>query len=167
KEKVTVLMITTALFNLLTDMRPDSLKGLRRVLFGGERASVDHVRKALKTVGKGRLLHMYGPSESTVFTTYHPVNEVPDDAQAIPIGKPVSNTEVLILDSFGNVQPAGVAGELCVSGDGLVRGYFNRPELTAEKFTAHPFKIGEKIYRTGDMARWLADGCLEFIGRID
>ncbi|MCY7817463.1 lichenysin non-ribosomal peptide synthetase LicA, partial [Bacillus haynesii] len=167
KEKVTVLMITTALFNLLTDMRPDSLKGLRRVLFGGERASVDHVRKALKTVGKGRLLHMYGPSESTVFTTYHPVNEVPDDAQAIPIGKPVSNTEVLILDSFGNVQPAGVAGELCVSGEGLVRGYFNRPELTAEKFTAHPFKTGEKIYRTGDMARWLADGCLEFIGRID
>ncbi|MFB6499508.1 lichenysin non-ribosomal peptide synthetase LicA [Bacillus haynesii] len=167
KEKVTVLMITTALFNLLTDMRPDSLKGLRRVLFGGERASVDHVRRALKTVGKGRLLHMYGPSESTVFTTYHPVNEVPDDAQAIPIGKPVSNTEVLILDSFGNVQPAGVAGELCVSGDGLVRGYFNRPELTAEKFTTHPFKTGEKIYRTGDMARWLADGCLEFIGRID
>ncbi|MCY7861808.1 lichenysin non-ribosomal peptide synthetase LicA [Bacillus haynesii] len=167
KEKVSVLMITTALFNLLTDMRLDSLKGLRRVLFGGERASVDHVRKALKTVGKGRLLHMYGPSESTVFTTYHPVNEVPDDAQAIPIGKPVSNTEVLILDSFGNVQPAGVAGELCVSGDGLVRGYFNRPELTAEKFTTHPFKTGEKIYRTGDMARWLADGCLEFIGRID
>ncbi|MBX9435242.1 lichenysin non-ribosomal peptide synthetase LicA [Bacillus paralicheniformis] len=167
KEKVTVLMITTALFNLLTDMRPDSLKGLRRVLFGGERASVDHVRRALNTVGKGRLLHMYGPSESTVFTTYYPVNEVPDDAQAIPIGKPVSNTEVLILDSFGNVQPAGVAGELCVGGDGLVRGYFNRPELTAEKFTEHPFKTGEKIYRTGDMARWLADGCLEFIGRID
>ncbi|MBL7478002.1 lichenysin non-ribosomal peptide synthetase LicA [Bacillus paralicheniformis] len=167
KEKVTVLMITTALFNLLTDMRPDSLKGLRRVLFGGERASVDHVRRALNTVGKGRLLHMYGPSESTVFTTYYPVNEVPDDAQAIPIGKPVSNTEVLILDSFGNVQPAGVAGELCVGGDGLVGGYFNRPELTAEKFTEHPFKTGEKIYRTGDMARWLADGCLEFIGRID
>ncbi|WP_039073179.1 lichenysin non-ribosomal peptide synthetase LicA [Bacillus sp. MSP5.4] len=167
KEKVTVLMITTALFNLLTDMRPDSLKGLRRVLFGGERASVDHVRRALNTVGKGRLLHMYGPSESTVFTTYYPVNEVPDDAQAIPIGKPVSNTEVLILDSFGNVQPAGVAGELCVGGDGLVRGYFNRSELTAEKFTEHPFKTGEKIYRTGDMARWLADGCLEFIGRID
>ncbi|TWK89228.1 hypothetical protein CHCC20331_1630 [Bacillus paralicheniformis] len=167
KEKVTVLMITTALFNLLTDMRPDSLKGLRRVLFGGERASVDHVRRALNTVGKGRLLHMYGPSESTVFTTYYPVNEVPDDAQAIPIGKPVSNTAVLILDSFGNVQPAGVAGELCVGGDGLVRGYFNRPELTAEKFTEHPFKTGEKIYRTGDMARWLADGCLEFIGRID
>ncbi|MSO00263.1 lichenysin non-ribosomal peptide synthetase LicA [Bacillus paralicheniformis] len=167
KEKVTVLMITTALFNLLTDLEPDSLKGLRRVLFGGERASVDHVRRALNTVGKGRLLHMYGPSESTVFTTYHPVNEVPDDAQAIPIGKPVSNTAVLILDSFGNVQPAGVAGELCVGGDGLVRGYFKRPELTAEKFTAHPFKTGEKIYRTGDMARWLPDGCLEFIGRID
>ncbi|WP_252607192.1 lichenysin non-ribosomal peptide synthetase LicA [Bacillus paralicheniformis] len=167
KEKVTVLMITTALFNLLTDLEPDSLKGLRRVLFGGERASVDHVRRALNTVGKGRLLHMYGPSESTVFTTYHPVNEVPDDAQAILIGKPVSNTAVLILDSFGNVQPAGVAGELCVGGDGLVRGYFNRPELTAEKFTAHPFKTGEKIYRTGDMARWLPDGCLEFIGRID
>ncbi|MCY8603160.1 non-ribosomal peptide synthetase, partial [Bacillus sonorensis] len=167
KEKVSVLMITTALFNLLTDMRPDSMKNLRGVLFGGERASVGHVRRALKAVGKGKLLHMYGPSESTVFTTCHPVNELPDDAQSVPIGKPVSNTEVLILDSFGNVQPRGVAGELCVSGDGLVRGYFNRPELTAEKFVAHPFKKDQKMYRTGDLARWLSDGRLEFIGRID
>ncbi|MED1738743.1 amino acid adenylation domain-containing protein [Bacillus swezeyi] len=167
KEKISVLMITTALFNLLVDMRPDSMRNLRRVLFGGERASVDHVRRALKAVGKGRLLHMYGPSESSVFATYHPVNDIPDNAQSVPIGKPVSNTEVLILDSAGKVQPAGVAGELCVGGDGLVRGYFNRPELTAEKFTAHPFKKDQKVYRTGDMARWLADGCLEFIGRID
>ncbi|MFN2746574.1 amino acid adenylation domain-containing protein [Bacillus sp. z60-18] len=166
-EKVSVLMITTALFNMLVDMRPDSMKTLRRVLFGGERASVDHVRRALKTVGKGRLLHMYGPSESSVFTTYHPVNDVSADAQSIPIGKPVSNTEVLILDPAGKVQPAGVAGELCVGGDGLVRGYFNRPELTAEKFTAHPFQKDRNIYRTGDMARWLADGSLEFIGRMD
>ncbi|UOY87817.1 non-ribosomal peptide synthetase [Bacillus glycinifermentans] len=167
KENVTVLMITTALFNLLTDMRPGSMKNLRRVLFGGERASVDHVKRALKAAGKGKLLHMYGPSESTVFTTYHPVNDVPENAQAVPIGKPVSNTEVLILDSSGNVQPRGVAGELCVGGDGLVRGYFNRPELTSEKFVPHPFKKGQKIYRTGDLARWLSDGSIEFIGRID
>ncbi|MDU0072246.1 MULTISPECIES: non-ribosomal peptide synthetase [Bacillus] len=167
KENVTVLMITTALFNLLTDMRPGCMKNLRRVLFGGERASVDHVKRALKAAGKGKLLHMYGPSESTVFTTYHPVNDVPENAQTVPIGKPVSNTEVLILDPFGNIQPRGVAGELCVGGDGLVRGYFNRPDLTAEKFVPHPFKKGQKIYRTGDLARWLSDGSIEFIGRID
>ncbi len=166
-EQITVLMITTALFNLLVDTYPDCIGGIRKVLFGGERASVDHVRRALMAAGKGKLLHMYGPSESTVFATYYPVDEVVDDAVAIPIGKPVSNTTVYIVDSNHQPQPVGVAGELCVGGDGLVLGYLNRPELTAEKFSVHSFAVNEKIYRTGDLARWLPDGNIEFIGRID
>lgn len=110
---------------------------------------------------------MYGPSESTVFATYHPVDVIEEDTLSVPIGKPVSNTEVFIMNSAGRIQPAGIAGELCVSGEGLVEGYYNRPELTEEKFVKHPFKEGERMYKTGDLARWLPNGDIEFIGRID
>ncbi len=167
RENISILMITTALFHLLVDLNPACLSTLRKIMFGGERASVEHVRKALQTVGKGKLLHMYGPSESTVFATYHPVDELEENTLSVPIGKPVSNTEVYILDRAGHVQPAGIAGELCVSGEGLVKGYYNRPELTEEKFVPHPFTSGERMYRTGDLARWLPNGDIEFIGRID
>ncbi|BBP87038.1 hypothetical protein BsIDN1_06560 [Bacillus safensis] len=112
KEKVSILMITTALFHLLIDMKKDSLKNVRKVLFGGERASVPpHVVTALETVGKDKLVHMYGPSESTIFTTYYPVNHIEKQALSIPIGKPVSQTAVYIVDEFGHVQPPGVAGD--------------------------------------------------------
>ncbi|WP_426606422.1 surfactin non-ribosomal peptide synthetase SrfAA [Bacillus subtilis] len=167
RENISILMITTALFHLLVDLNPACLSTLRKIMFGGERASVEHVRKALQTVGKGKLLHMYGPSESTVFATYHPVDELEEHTLSVPIGKPVSNTEVYILDRTGHVQPAGIAGELCVSGEGLVKGYYNRPELTEEKFVPHPFTSGERMYKTGDLARWLPNGDIEFIGRID
>ncbi|MGG3032013.1 surfactin non-ribosomal peptide synthetase SrfAA, partial [Bacillus stercoris] len=167
RENISILMITTALFHLLVDLNPACLSTLRKIMFGGERASVEHVRKALQTVGKGKLLHMYGPSESTVFATYHPVDELEEHTLSVPIGKPVSNTEVYILDRTGHVQPVGIAGELCVSGEGLVKGYYNRPELTEEKFVPHPFASGERMYKTGDLARWLPNGDIEFIGRID
>ncbi|MGE6631993.1 amino acid adenylation domain-containing protein, partial [Bacillus sp. NPDC077027] len=167
EEQVSILMITTALFHLLIDMKKDSLKNVRKVLFGGERASVPHVTTALSEIGKGRLLHMYGPSESTIFTTYYPVDDIEENTVSIPIGKPVSQTAVYILNEAGHVQPPGVAGELCVSGEGLVKGYYGQPELTEEKFVDHPFRPGEKMYRTGDLARWLLDGRIEFIGRLD
>ncbi|MBG9910866.1 peptide synthetase, partial [Bacillus xiamenensis] len=167
KEEVSILMITTALFHLLIDMKKDSLKNVRKVLFGGERASVPHVASALETVGENKLVHMYGPSESTIFTTYYPVNQIDERALSIPIGKPVSQTAVYIVDECGHVQPPGVAGELCVAGDGLVKGYYRRPELTSEKFVANPFRSGEVMYKTGDLARWLSNGDIEFIGRMD
>ncbi|WP_187441329.1 non-ribosomal peptide synthetase [Bacillus pumilus] len=167
KEKVSILMITTALFHLLIDMKKDSLKNVRKVLFGGERASVPHVMTALETVGEGKLLHMYGPSESTIFTTFYPVNHIEKQVLSIPIGKPVSQTAVYIVDEFGHMQPPGVAGELCVAGDGLVKGYYGQPELTSEKFVKNPFRPGEAMYKTGDLARWLSNGEIEFIGRID
>lgn len=102
-----------------------------------------------------------------MFATYHPVDVIEEDTLSVPIGKPVSNTEVFIMNSAGRIQPAGIAGELCVSGEGLVEGYYNRPELTEEKFVKHPFKEGERMYKTGDLARWLPNGDIEFIGRID
>ncbi|PCK23220.1 non-ribosomal peptide synthetase, partial [Bacillus pumilus] len=167
KENVSILMITTALFHLLIDMKKDSLKNVRKVLFGGERASVPHVVTALETIGKDKLVHMYGPSESTIFTTYYPVNHIDEQASAVPIGRPVSQTAVYIVDEFGHVQPPGVAGELCVAGDGLVKGYYHQPELTSGKFVENPFRSGEVMYKTGDLARWLSTGDIEFIGRMD
>ncbi|WP_353853829.1 amino acid adenylation domain-containing protein [Bacillus sp. Bos-x628] len=167
KEDVSILMMTTALFNLLIDVKKDSLKHVRKVLFGGERASVPHVVSALETIGKDKLIHLYGPSENTIFTTYYPVNQIEEQARSVPIGKPVSQTAVYILDESGHLQPPCVAGELCVAGDGLVKGYYGQPELTSEKFVENPFRHGEKMYKTGDLARWLSNGEVEFIGRMD
>ncbi|WP_244898598.1 amino acid adenylation domain-containing protein, partial [Paenibacillus algorifonticola] len=167
RQQISVMFITTAFFNVLVDMKPDCLRYIRAVLFGGERVSVNHVRKALKHLGPGKIKHVYGPTESTVFATCHDVNEVQEDAITIPIGRPISNTAIYIVDAQNKPQPIGVAGELCVAGDGLARGYLNRPELTAEKFVDNPFAPGERMYRTGDLARWLPDGSIEYVGRID
>ncbi|MEK3918735.1 amino acid adenylation domain-containing protein [Paenibacillus sp. FSL K6-2393] len=167
REGISVMLITTAFFNVLVDVNVDCLRDVRAILFGGERVSVGHVRKALAHIGPGRLNHLYGPSESTVYTTYLPVDFVDESAVTVPIGRPISNTTVYIVDSQNKLLPIGVAGELCVGGEGLVGGYNNRPELTAEKFVDHPFVPGERMYRTGDLAKWLTDGTIEYVGRTD
>ncbi|MBY0116224.1 non-ribosomal peptide synthetase [Paenibacillus xylanexedens] len=167
RERISVMLITTAFFNVLVDVNVDCLRDVRAILFGGERVSVGHVRKALAHIGPGRLNHLYGPSESTVYTTYLPVDFVDESALTVPIGRPISNTTVYIVDSQNKLLPIGVAGELCVGGEGLVQGYNNRPELTAEKFVDHPFVPGERMYRTGDLAKWLPDGTIEYVGRTD
>ncbi|MCY8595206.1 non-ribosomal peptide synthetase, partial [Bacillus haynesii] len=167
EEKVSVMFITTALFNMIADIHVDCLSNLRKILFGGERASIPHVRKVLDHVGRDKLIHVYGPTESTVYATYYFINEIDDEAETIPIGSPLANTSVLIMDEAGKLLPIGVPGELCIAGDGLSKGYLNREELTAEKFIPHPFVAGERLYKTGDLAKWLTDGNIEFIGRID
>ncbi|BCE07341.1 non-ribosomal peptide synthetase [Bacillus paralicheniformis] len=167
EEKVSVMFITTALFNMIADIHVDCLSNLRKILFGGERASIPHVRKVLNHVGRDKLIHVYGPTESTVYATYYFINEIDEKADTIPIGSPLANTSVLIMDEAGKLVPIGVPGELCIAGDGLSKGYLNREELTAEKFIPHPFIPGERLYKTGDLAKWLPDGNIEFIGRID
>ncbi len=107
----------------------------------------------------------YGPTESTVVTTCYNCRE--QEVENIPIGKPIDNTKVYILTQENSLQPIGVAGELCISGVGLAQGYLNRPELTAEKFIPHPIEKGQRLYKTGDLARWLPDGNIEFLGRKD
>ncbi len=169
---ITVTFITTALFNMLVDADIKSLKGIRKILFGGERVSVQHAQRALKYLGKDRLIHVYGPTESTVFATYYFINEIKEDVETIPIGQPLANTQVYILDKDDQVAPIGVVGELCIAGDGLARGYLNQLELTTQKFVKNIFSNGEdsleaRLYRTGDLARRLSDGNIEFVGRID
>lgn len=119
-------------------------------------------------MGKGRLINVYGPTESTVFATYYPVDEAPPiEAHSIPIGKPINQTGAYILSQQGQLQPIGMVGELCLSGKGLAKGYLNRPDLTKEAFITHPFATGERLYRTGDLAYFRADGLIEYAGRVD
>ncbi|MCG7409240.1 amino acid adenylation domain-containing protein [Paenibacillus sp. ACRRX] len=167
RERISVMFITTAFFNVLVDVNTACLHHLRAILFGGERVSVSHVRKALRHLGPGTIKHVYGPTESTVFATCYDVYEMEDQAVTVPIGGPISNTAIYIVDSKNKLLPVGVAGELCVAGDGLARGYLNRADLTAEKFVENPFAAGERMYRTGDLAKWLPDGSIEYVGRID
>ncbi|MEC1536488.1 non-ribosomal peptide synthase/polyketide synthase [Bacillus sonorensis] len=167
EQQVSVMFITTALFNTLADIDIDCLAGLRKILFGGERVSMPHVKKVLDRIGPDKLIHVYGPTESTVYATYYFINDIDEEVETIPIGRPLANTSALIMDEQSRLLPIGVPGELCISGDGLSTGYLNREELTAEKFIPHPFIPGERLYKTGDLAKWLPDGNIEFIGRID
>ena len=117
-----------------------------------------------------RLVNGYGPTENTTFTCCALLRDVPEWASSVPIGRPISNTSVYILDAHGNPVPMGVPGELHTGGDGLARGYWNLPELTAEKFILHQFNPDgpcHRLYKTGDVARYLPDGNIEFLGRID
>ena len=164
---ITVSFMTTALFNTLADVRIDCFKNIRKVLFGGERVSVPHARKVLEYLGRGRIIHVYGPTEATVFASYYLIDDIENNASNIPIGKPLSNSKLYVLDKYGRLQPVNIPGELCIGGEGVARGYLNRPELTAERFVDNPFDPGNKMYRTGDLARWLPDGNIEFLGRMD
>ncbi|HLP62220.1 MAG TPA: condensation domain-containing protein, partial [Candidatus Deferrimicrobium sp.] len=168
REQVTVFFITTALFNTLVDLELTCLENIRKVLFGGERVSVAHSRKALAVLGKGKIIHVYGPTETTVYATYYFIDYIGEETLTIPIGKPIANTTIYILDKYLNPVPTGVSGEIYIGGDGVARGYLNNPELTAKNFNRSYRSYQTYIcYKTGDLARWLPDGNIEFLGRID
>jgi len=168
KDKITILFITTALFNHLVSIRADMFQSLRTLLMGGEAVNPSSVEAVLKNKPPERLLHVYGPTESTTFATWYLIEEVTAGATNIPIGRPLSNTTLYVLDSKEQPVPIGVPGELYIGGDGLARGYLNRPELTDQKFIPNPFSIHQsRLYKTGDLVRYLLDGTIEFLGRID
>lgn len=166
---VTTLFLTTALFNAVAREVPDAFSGCRQVLFGGEAVEPRWVRDVLNAGPPGRLLHVYGPTESTTFATWHEVSAQDAQGATIPIGRPIANTEVHVLDGEGEPVPVGIPGEIHVGGPGLARGYLGSPELTAERFVAHPFVAdpSARLYRTGDRARCRPDGAIEFLGRLD
>ncbi|QNN43951.1 non-ribosomal peptide synthetase [Pedobacter roseus] len=139
-----------------------------RVIIGGEQVLSFHI-KTLKELGGSlmRIYNEYGPTESTVGVIVNEVEKVDPDVSSIPIGRPISNSRVYILDVSGHLCGIGIPGEICVSGAGLARGYLNRPELTAERFVPNPYLAGELMYLTGDIGRWLPDGNIEFLGRAD
>ncbi|WP_278044645.1 non-ribosomal peptide synthetase, partial [Paenibacillus solani] len=166
KYGVTILWLTSGLFNVMVEHRLHGLKGVRQLLVGGDVVSAQHANKAMQIKGL-QLINGYGPTESTTFACCYPIGEGDVNRGTIPIGRPIANTRTYVVDRANKLAPIGVPGELCIAGDGLARGYMNRPELTAEKFVDNPFEPGERMYRTGDLARWLPDGNLEYMGRID
>ncbi|MEH2050448.1 amino acid adenylation domain-containing protein [Nostoc sp.] len=242
EQRISILFLTTALFNQLASIVPEAFKDLRHLLFGGEAVDPKSVKLILSNGAPQQLLHVYGPTESTTFACWYLVQDIPEGSTNIPIGRPLSNTQIYILDSQLQPVPIGTLGELYIGGDGLARGYLNRPELTKEKFIPNPFEevggrgqgAGEqreqreqrekgqtdssflspipnpnpnpqspipspqspipnpnpnsqspvpnpqspipspqspipnpRLYKTGDLASFLADGNIEFIGRID
>ncbi|MCB9419418.1 MAG: amino acid adenylation domain-containing protein [Ardenticatenaceae bacterium] len=170
ENKVNVLWLTASLFNVIVAEAPETLLGVKQVLTGGEALSVAHIRRASEHLPGTELINGYGPTECTTFsTTYSIPLPVPDDWTAIPIGHPIVNTTTYILDK--DLQPVlvGERGELYVGGLGVARGYLNRPELTTERFLPDPFTDDSeaKMYKTGDVVRYLSDGRIDFIGRED
>ncbi|MEH1947796.1 MAG: non-ribosomal peptide synthetase [Nostoc sp.] len=167
--QVTTLWLTAGLFHLIVDEKIDALKSLRQLLAGGDVLSVPHVQKFLQTVENCQLINGYGPTENTTFTCCHLITAPLQPDVSIPIGRPIANTQVYILDQNLQSVSVGEAGELYIGGDGLARGYLNRPDLTTEKFISHSFdnNLATRLYKTGDVARYLPDGNIEFLGRID
>jgi amino acid adenylation domain-containing protein len=163
---VTTLFLTPAVFNEVARHAPETFAGIE-VVSGGEAAEPESYRIALRA-GALRIANLYGPTENGTLSTYHVVEEMADDAAFVPIGRPVSNSTVYVLDERMHPTPVGVRGEIYVGGDGLARGYVNRPRLTAERFVPDPFgPAGARLYHTGDQARWMPGGALEFLGRAD
>ncbi|REG14281.1 non-ribosomal peptide synthase protein (TIGR01720 family)/amino acid adenylation domain-containing protein/natural product biosynthesis luciferase-like monooxygenase protein, partial [Archangium gephyra] len=165
---VTTLHLTSGLFTQAVDHKLDSLRGLRQLLTGGDVVSAPHVRRVLEQL-RIPVTACYGPTESTLFTSCFRMTHPEQPGDSVPIGTPIANTQVYLLDAHLQPVPVGVPGELYIGGDGLARGYLSRPELTAERFVPNPFSSqpGERLYRTGDLARWRPDGVLSFLGRID
>ncbi|WP_449376701.1 amino acid adenylation domain-containing protein [Bacillus safensis] len=166
--QVTANCLPTALFNRLVEHDPKSVAGYRTLLVGGEAMSSEHARKALPHM-EGVLVNAYGPTENTTLATTHQVTHVPAGAKSVPIGVPVSNSTVVILDEALNPVPAGVKGEIYIGGTGLAKGYLHDPEQTKERFIDNPFPElkGDKLYRSGDLGIWRSDGTIEYLGRKD
>ncbi|MFI6039957.1 amino acid adenylation domain-containing protein, partial [Streptomyces sp. NPDC051315] len=166
--EVTTAWLSAGLFAVMADIHPEVFRTLRQVMTGGEAPSVAHLLRVRRDFPHLRLVHGYGPVESMVFTNCHQVTADDSGRAVTPVGGPLANTQVYVLDERLQPVPAGVVGELYVSGDGLAHGYRHRPALTAERFTAHPYgPPGARMYRTGDLARWRTDGALEVAGRAD
>jgi len=176
--QVTTMWLTTGLFKLMVDERLTDLHPLRYLITGGDALSVPHVQRFVQEIKNCQLVNGYGPTENTTFTTCcHIKKRATQLGISVPIGQPIANTQVYILDR--NLQPVaiGVYGEIYIGGDGLARGYLNNPILTAEKFIPNPFnsQINDQInsqnsaylYKTGDLAKYLPDGNIDFLGRID
>jgi amino acid adenylation domain-containing protein len=167
REKVTTLWLSSGLFNTVVDRNVDALKNLRQLLVGGDVVSPAHVRKTYAAHPHITIINGYGPTENTTFTCCFTIpRDWPAD-RPIPIGRPIRNTQVYILDENLQPMPVGVPGELYCGGDGLSHGYWNKPDLTSAAFVPHPFAAGSRLYKTGDRVRLLHDGNIEFLGRLD
>ncbi len=168
--RISTLWLTSGLFHQMVDAHCESLNTVRQLITGGDVLSPEHVRRMREQHPQCVLINAYGPTENTTFTTCYPVppaENIHSPLSSVPIGRPIANTEVYVLDDRLQPVPIGVPGELYIGGEGLARGYLNQPALTAERFIPHPFRSGARLYRTGDWVRYLPDANLEFLGRRD
>lgn len=166
RHKVSVMLFTSSWFNQLVDTDIDIFSGLKTLFAGGEKLSERHVKMVREKYPQLRLINGYGPTENTTLSSTYRIKDV---RIPIPIGRPLSNRKVYILNDFAQLCPVGISGEIYVSGTGIARGYLNNAELTAEKFVNDPFsqKPGARMYRTGDLGKWLPDGNIDYLGRKD
>lgn len=174
ENNVTVMNLVPSMLSIFLDYvetneQENTITSLKKVLAGGEALTVNHVKKFDKILYKTnhtKLYNVYGPTEATVNSTYF---DCPQESEisTIPIGKPIDNMRIYILDKEGRLQPKGIPGEICIAGIGVGRGYLNKPELTMEKFKEDPFVPGERMYKTGDLGEWSTDGNIEYLGRLD
>ncbi|AOM39757.1 non-ribosomal peptide synthetase [Xenorhabdus hominickii] len=170
KGKVTALWLTVGLFNEYLDTLQPVFEQLRYLLVGGDVLNPQKIKQVLSADHPpAHLLNGYGPTESTTFATTYAITAPVDVTQSIPIGRPIANTRIYLLDAHQQPVPVGASGEVYISGDGVARGYLHQPELTTERFLADPFSSepGAKMYKTGDLGRWLPDGNIEYLGRND
>jgi natural product biosynthesis luciferase-like monooxygenase protein len=165
REEITHFQCTPSMARMLS-MQEDAQKALQVVqhwMIGGEAFPVS-LGQDLRKFFKGKITNMYGPTETTIWSS---VWHLPAQVNHITIGKPIANTYLYVLDRHRQPVPIGIPGELYIGGEGVVRGYHERPDLTAERFVENPFRSGERMYRTGDLVRWREDGEIDFLGRID
>jgi amino acid adenylation domain-containing protein len=172
-EQVSALFLTVALLNQCAEALKTPLARLDYLLFGGEKIVLGNLLRTLGANPPRHVVHVYGPTETTTYATSFEAFCRPGlahaDVDSLPIGRPIANTRAYILDKHGEPAAVGVAGEVFIGGDGVTRGYLNRPELSAERFVPDAFGgvDGARLYRTGDLARWRADGAIEYLGRND
>ncbi|WP_218133149.1 non-ribosomal peptide synthetase [Paenibacillus sp. OK060] len=163
---IDTMWLTSPLFNELSTDNPNMFRSLKQLVIGGDVLSPSKVREVVKECKTLNIINGYGPTENTTFSCSYLIEESIND-NSIPIGRPINNSTVFVVNNHGQLCPTGVPGELWVGGDGVARGYLNEESLTKEKFIASPFNSNEKLYRTGDLVKWLKDGNLEYLGRID
>ncbi|MFD9906174.1 alpha/beta fold hydrolase, partial [Streptomyces sp. NPDC059063] len=164
---VTTLHLTAGTFRVLAGETPECFTGLREVLTGGDVVPAAAVARVRETCPDVAVRHMYGPTETTLCFTWHPVRPGDEELPVLPVGRPLPGRQAYVLDAFLQPVPPGATGELYLAGTSLARGYWGRPGQTAGRFVACPFTPGARMYRTGDLARFTGDGELVFVGRAD
>ncbi|WP_428229086.1 amino acid adenylation domain-containing protein [Flavobacterium sp.] len=161
KHEITLLSTNPFMIDFLNSNSNNNLFSLKKIISGGDVLKPDYINKIWDKVS---IYNSYGPTETTVCATYYEINKFSD---SIPIGSPISNTQIYILNEEKQLVSIGVSGKIFISGKGVAKGYLNKPELTSEKFIANPFQTGERMYDTGDLGYWLPNGNIEFLGRKD
>ncbi|MGB7605431.1 MAG: amino acid adenylation domain-containing protein [Lutisporaceae bacterium] len=167
ENKVGIVKLTPAHLSMIKDI-DNSNSSIKRLILGGEDLKSELAKEVYESFNKNvEIYNEYGPTETVVGCMLYKYDYNKDKNISVSIGKPADNVQIYILDSEKQVLPIGIAGEIYIGGDGVSKGYINREELTAERFIPNPFVLGERMYRSGDLARWLPDGNIEFLGRID